>query len=268
MVKKIGILTFHKAHNYGAMLQAFALSKKLNSNYNVEIINYYNKRIFNGYKVIRPFKKNILKSFKRLLHDIFYFKVDLERYKSFDNFINNKCNLSSNYNDKDLIKGINDYNILIAGSDQVWNKNIVGELSDIYTLNFPTSKDCKKISYAASIGQTSLISEYESEYKKKISQIDYISVREQDAKNELEKIIDNEIKEVLDPTLLLTKDDWDEEISSIKVDDKNYIFAYVVEPDNTDCTSQLTNGETEITLITCTKDFRKRFIVRARVQEM
>lgn len=43
---------------------------------------------------------------------------------------------------------------------------------------------------------------------------------------------------------------------------------YVVEPDNTDCTSQLTNGETEITLITCTKDFRKRFIVRARVQEM
>ena len=124
VVKKIGILTFHKAHNYGAMLQAFALSKKLNSNYNVEIINYYNKRIFNGYKVIRPFKKNILKSFKRLLHDIFYFKVDLERYKSFDNFINNKCNLSSNYNDKDLIKGINDYNILIAGSDQVWNKNL------------------------------------------------------------------------------------------------------------------------------------------------
>ena len=98
--------------------------------------------------------------------------------------------------------------------------------------HFPTSKDCKKISYAASIGQTSLISEYESEYKKKISQIDYISVREQDAKNELEKIIDNEIKEVLDPTLLLTKDDWNEEISSIKVDDKNYIFAYVVEPDN------------------------------------
>lgn len=43
---------------------------------------------------------------------------------------------------------------------------------------------------------------------------------------------------------------------------------YVVEPDNTDCTSQLTNGETEVTLITCTKDFRKRFIVKARAKEV
>ena len=40
---------------------------------------------------------------------------------------------------------------------------------------------------------------------------------------------------------------------------------YTVDPSNTDCTSQLTNGETEITLITCTKDFKKRFVVKARV---
>ena len=39
---------------------------------------------------------------------------------------------------------------------------------------------------------------------------------------------------------------------------------YIVSPDNTDCTSQLTNGETEITLITCTKDFKNRFVVKAR----
>ena len=41
---------------------------------------------------------------------------------------------------------------------------------------------------------------------------------------------------------------------------------YVVDPDDTDCTSQLTNGETEITLITCTRDFKQRFIVKARAQ--
>ena len=40
---------------------------------------------------------------------------------------------------------------------------------------------------------------------------------------------------------------------------------FVVDPDNTDCTSQLTDGETEITLITCTKDFKNRFVVKARV---
>ena len=43
---------------------------------------------------------------------------------------------------------------------------------------------------------------------------------------------------------------------------------YIVDPDNTDCTSQLTNGETQITLITCTKDFRRRFIVKARAEEV
>lgn len=39
---------------------------------------------------------------------------------------------------------------------------------------------------------------------------------------------------------------------------------YIVDPDDTSCTSQLTNGETEVTLITCTKDFKERFIVKAR----
>ena len=43
---------------------------------------------------------------------------------------------------------------------------------------------------------------------------------------------------------------------------------YTVEPDNTDCTSQVTDGKTEITLITCTKDFKKRFIVKARADEV
>ena len=46
-----------------------------------------------------------------------------------------------------------------------------------------------------------------------------------------------------------------------------YVYdTYIVDPDNTDCTSQLTNGDTEITLITCTKDFRKRFVVKAKVE--
>jgi len=42
---------------------------------------------------------------------------------------------------------------------------------------------------------------------------------------------------------------------------------YIVDPDNTDCTSQLTNGETEITLITCTKNFKQRFIGKARKEK-
>ena len=43
---------------------------------------------------------------------------------------------------------------------------------------------------------------------------------------------------------------------------------YIVDPDNTDCTSQITNGEIELTLITCTKDFKQRFVVKARVEKL
>ncbi len=46
-----------------------------------------------------------------------------------------------------------------------------------------------------------------------------------------------------------------------------YVYdTYIVDPDNTKCTSQKTNGETEITLITCTKNFKQRFIVKARAK--
>ena len=47
-----------------------------------------------------------------------------------------------------------------------------------------------------------------------------------------------------------------------------YVYdTYIVNPDDTTCTSQLTDGKTEITLITCTKDFKQRFIVKARAEK-
>ena len=228
-MKKIGILTFHKAHNYGAVLQMFALSRIVGKNNNVEIIDYYLKKIYSNYRVIRPFSKNPFKAFKNLIEDLKYYKYKKRRYNAFENFINKKFILTEEYkNKKQLEAGIESINILITGSDQVWNPRIVGELSDIYTLNFETK--ATKISYAASVGENKFIKDNPDLYKEKISQIDYISVREEDTKNELKKIIDKNIEVVLDPTLLLTKDEWNTELKKLNQEKEKYILAYVVEP--------------------------------------
>lgn len=233
-MKKIGIVTFHRAHNYGAMLQACALVKKLKkiSDSDVNLINYYNPKIYNQYKVIRPLSKNLIKSVGRLTDDIVNYKKKKERFDNFEKFIKTNCEITEKYcmKDFDEEKNTNLFDILITGSDQVWNPKITGGLSNIYTLNFG-GDDKKRISYAASIGDTGIIENYKHDFSNKLSKLDYISVREEDAKNELSKIIDKKIEVVLDPTLLLTRDEWNNELKNCNRCDDKYILAYVVAPD-------------------------------------
>lgn len=231
MKKTIGILTFHRAHNYGACLQSFALCKVLNVNkYKAEIIDYYEKNIYNHYKIIKPPRKNFIKGFKIFLQDMANYNDNKKRYINFEEFIKVKYKLSKRYNHNLEAENLQ-YDILITGSDQVWNKNIVRSLSNIYTLNFSDDKT-KRISYAASIGDVSLIKNNKAEYKDKLSKLDFISVRENDAAIELKKLLLKDIKVNVDPTLLLKKDDWLKEISHLAQPKENYLLAYVVEPDD------------------------------------
>ena len=227
-MKKIGILTFHNVMNYGAMLQAYALQSKLEDlGEDAEIIDYRNKNIENRYKIINP--TNIVTVMKSIIKFFMNPKI-YTRNKSFHDFRNKYMKLSQKYTNEEYIKKeYTHYDFYITGSDQVWNGTITKGLSDIYTLNFPTS--AKKISYAASVGSADLINQRQSEYKSKISGIDFISVREEDAKKELEKIIDKPIEVVLDPTLLINKEEWNNKLKELKKENEKYILAYVVSPD-------------------------------------
>lgn len=230
--KKISIVTFHNAHNYGAALQVYALTNMLKKNgkYDVNIIDYRKSNIENNYKIIRFYGKNPIKSLKRLIGDFIYLNKNYKRYRNFEKFKKEKLTLSNKVywnNDKIDVKS----DVLITGSDQVWNIQIVGELSDVFTLNFGDEK-VKRISYAASVGDKNNIINNPQVYKEKLSKLDYISVREEDAKNELTKIIDKDIQVVLDPTLLLSQDDWNKEIKNCTNNiNEKYILAYMVEQD-------------------------------------
>ena len=229
-MKKIGITTFHNAHNYGAMLQSFALCSVLAKEYKVELVNYFNHKIYDQYKVIRPFCRNPFRLLRNLSDDIFHLNSRRGRYNSFERFISTNCKMSKLVYFEDELKNV-DYDVLITGSDQVWNPKIVGELSNVFTLNFGR-ENIKRISYAASVGDAKMISLNQMDFSKKLAVIDKVSVREQDAKEELDKILDKDVTVVLDPTLLLTSEQWYEKLNGIKKQHEKYILAYVVQPDD------------------------------------
>lgn len=231
MNKKTYTLTFHSAINYGAVLQTIALQRILKNNkinnkvvdYTDKCMNYYNPLNYDNLS----FKGIIKKRIKNLI----YGKKMLQKYNLFHNFIKSNIDMTSKVNNlEEIEKIISNDSILITGSDQVWSCDILNGLSDIYSLNFKNT-DIKKISYAASIGKERIEEEYKQEFVKKLSDFSYISVREESAKIELDNILlDKNIEVVLDPTMLLTAEEWTDLSIKYKKDfNEKYIVAYTMD---------------------------------------
>ena len=225
-MKKIGITTFQKAHNYGAVLQAYALKNVLEKENNeVEFVDYISKNMEKQYKIIKINKRNLFTRFRSFISALVYLKENKSRYNNFNKFINNNLKMTQKYNSiEELKQNPPQKDIYITGSDQVWNPQITNGLSDVYTLNFGSDK-INRISYAASIGNNNLGNE---DYKNKLSKINYISVREETAQKLLQPIINKPINVVLDPTLLLNNKEW-ENLFDLKDREKEpYILTYHV----------------------------------------
>ena len=149
---KIGILTFNWAINYGAVLQMFAQYKYLkDKNYDVYIINYSPDELENLY-TLKIFSKPV--KAKKIARKIIENVYKRKQYYKFYNFIDQEMVSTKKIkNRKELKDTINKFDIVIVGSDQVWNYDITkGYLQD-YLL---TDIDCNKISYAASLGKMKL----------------------------------------------------------------------------------------------------------------
>lgn len=123
-MKKIGILTFHNAYNFGAVLQAYALREYLqqNSNCIVEIINYKNEQIEKEKSRWKGLlNNNVVKELARnLLTTPYYLKLD----KVFSEFVNKYLTADNEIKKKDL--SFLKYDLYLVGSDQVWNLPLTG----------------------------------------------------------------------------------------------------------------------------------------------
>lgn len=196
----IGIVTFHFAYNYGAVLQAYALNSYINDNIaNCKVINYRPSQIESNYYISI---KSIIKNPKKLF-------IKIRRYKQdnlFDNFVETK--LLCTKNDCILSNANNIYDTFVTGSDQVWNTELThNDLN--YFLNFATPKQ-KRVSYGASVGKSCLIQNYSDEIIEEIKKFDYLSCREKSAIEALNSEIGSQliIESVVDPVLLLDKEEW------------------------------------------------------------
>lgn len=228
-MKKVGILSFHGADNYGAVLQNYGLQQAVISlGHSVETIDYKCEKIVNSYHVWRQlnYEKHALRKVKNRVADVVNYQQAAKRKKRFVQFRETYLCLSEKvYDSKNISEA--QYDLFITGSDQVWNKNIIGmEDTDVYTLAFTGEK---KAAYAASCGDIAKL----VDQKDSIAQLLKITVREKELCDELKKNnIQSEI--VCDPVFLLEKARWLKLAGMISAKNQKYVFMYCV------CNSEIT----------------------------
>lgn len=216
---KIGILTIHTAFNYGAMLQAFALQTALlKLGHEVQLIDYYPKDLErNNY--MREFSLNP----KRAI-GYFYARFNPNVQKKIYRFseFRNQLQLTNRYFDKnELYLNPPEFDVYMVGSDQVWNME--RGFDSFWFLDF--IKDKRKISYASSFGTYTISKEYNDQLKKQLTEFQAISVRELDGVNIIKDATGLNATQVLDPTFLLSTNDW-ASLASKRQFQGDYILTY------------------------------------------
>lgn len=204
----VGILTFHNAINYGAVLQCYALNEFLRIHgCNVYVINYYNKDLLTCYKVFDRHrfvcKSHPLKMIRRFFLEISLILPRKDRKLKFNKFIAENFKML-----EPLSNNINSLDLIVVGSDQVWNTKLTQGFDDYYWGNFKRSEKAKLISYAASIEEF-WDAEKDNIAKHLLEGFDAISVREEKALKKISDVLpQRNISLTVDPTLLIDKENW------------------------------------------------------------
>jgi len=211
-MKKIAILTLNGYHNYGNRLQNYATQEVLKSlGFDVETVpvdrsNDSDKKLSKRLARISSISELKTKIRMRINN---YLNKDIirERKDKFIRFSKEHINeteytISNNDIPIDLSKR---YDYFVVGSDQVWNPNNLHGTS-FYFLTFAENR--KRISYAASFAISEIPDEYIERYKKWLSEMHRISVREEAGAKIIKDLTDRDAIVLVDPTLMLTKEKW------------------------------------------------------------
>ena len=237
---KVGIVTFHRAVNYGAVLQAYALQKAVEQLGNdCVILDYFCPEMEKYTKAFSMFnKKHIIKNYIIACVKAPFRKI---RKRKFTAFCKKYLVLSEHIHN--LQEEANRFDCFIAGSDQIWNDYLTG--NDLtYFLKF-VKDNHKKVSYAACFGMQSIPKSLQEQYKCQLAQFERISVRDETSKQLIEGLLGagKEISIVADPTLLFGADFWSSFQSTNH--EGRYVLVYSLNP--------------EIGLMECAKKLRDKY---------
>lgn len=224
MKKKIGILTLNGYNNYGNRLQNYALKCVIEKmGYEVETIIVDRKgKETDKVALLMNFRfSKIIKIIMNKLTSILFsraIKIRENRFKLFSSKYLNETDWKINENiDYSMLS--RKYEYFVFGSDQIWNPNIQYG-SNYYFL--PKIQKHKKVSYAASFGVDSIENKQEKEnYAQWLLNFKAISVRENSGSRIIKDLIDIDVPIHVDPTMLLSSDEWLKSFDSSNLDSEN-----------------------------------------------
>jgi len=213
---KIGILTFHEADNYGALLQAYALQmmlKKLKAE--SEFVKLKKAKLITAMDTDR---------FKGPLGRLVMQQKKLREAK-LQSFRDKYLEISQEYSLEEARRITEVYDCFVAGSDQVWNFNLP-DTDERYFL--PFAKAGQRYSYAASFGEDCIPDGKKAWIGEQLKLFSGISVREELGKKLVREMVDREAKVCLDPTMLWNESFWHKFTNVI---DEQYVLVYMLNYD-------------------------------------
>lgn len=219
---RVGIVSIYDNGNIGNKLQNYALQSVLGQ-YAEEVLTIKN----------RPILKNLLRYWKchsGLAESFFWNRLTGNDRKvellSFDkaHIVSSKYFYYHNL-PKVFVRKQDQCDIYCAGSDQNWNPYF-GRKESFNYLGFVDSS--RTFSYAASFGIDQIPSQYRESVRTGLQHIRYLSVREEAGKRIVEELTGRtDIQVLVDPTMLLTTQEWDRVAQKPKAElPEKYILTY------------------------------------------
>lgn len=223
---KIGQLTFHASHNYGSVLQAYALSRELQLlGHETEFINLRPTAQREAYRIIRENERGIHRAFHYLIYPALK-----RRYDEYERFITQVLPIGNKeYQSTEELRAEHfSYDAYVCGGDQIWNP-ACQDFETAYYLQFLGADDpARKIAYAPSFGKAEIDEETMRQIGEWARCFDTISVREERGAGLLREYVDKPVRAVCDPVLLLDRREW-ERLAVPPRFKKPYILAYFLE---------------------------------------
>lgn len=198
---KIANITLTGLFNLGNRLQLYAMQQILGKYGEVENVEWLSPKS----NCLAPLKNDIKIGIKLFLSQFF---TKYKRFKSFYKF--NKSNIKTSkirlHNNRTIKKLNEKFDCFVTGSDQVWNPNLYFDDLYITMLGFTTQD--KKVAISPSIASDDLSEPQKDVFKKYLKDFKYLSCREKQGAEILSQMFNKEVVDLLDPTLMLDKEDW------------------------------------------------------------
>lgn len=228
---KIAVITMHAVKNYGSTLQTYATQKVLEEKgMEIEIINYIRKKNLdsNLAETWTQNDKGLKKAVKKTI-----LKPTLWRWKKvFNSYVEKYIHVSPVIytSEGDLRKHPVQANIFCTGSDQVWNSGWNNGIEEPFYLTF-VPDNVPKIALAASIGKPRLTKEECDKVFPYLRRYDYVSIRETSSVEFLKNLGFDKVEFCLDPTQLLTREQWIEHAVKYRYMPEKYVLIYQLNHD-------------------------------------